>query len=380
MAEPISQHVSHCILCGKCLQACPLLKATGREELGPRSKSDLCRVLAEDPDRLSETDVARLAGLCLGCGRCREVCSQGQDVPGLVAALRAAHPNFKSWLWKTWLIRARQLWSPSAKAAGLVPERFRTEKLGPMLKMLADMTGGPGLEPFLTPTSYPDTLRGEKLLLFAGCTANFVQGRWLMAALKLLDGLGVEVLPGDFACCGSGLKGAGFADESAAMAARNLAVWREAGRPRIAVFCASCLAGLRAYDCFETEAESAQWMDSLLPLSVAMRGVAFVISGNVPERLGYHHPCHAGPMDSDRDFLRRVLGDRLVRVTDEQCCGFGGIMRLAAPGLTEPVNRQCWDALKGADAVLSGCSACLAQLSATAPDGVAVGHWLETIR
>ncbi|WP_319583180.1 (Fe-S)-binding protein [uncultured Pseudodesulfovibrio sp.] len=380
MSERIAEHVSNCIMCGKCLQACPLLKATGREELGPRSKSDLCRVLAEDPGKLSEIEAARLAGLCMGCGRCREVCSQGQDVPGLVAALRAAHPNFKSWLWKTWLTRARQLWSPSAKAAGLVPERFRTEKLGPMLKMLAGMSGGPGLDPFLTPTSFPDTLRGEKLLLFAGCTANFVQGRWLMAALRLLDGLGAEVLPGDFVCCGSGLKGAGFVEESTAMAERNVAVWRRAGRPRIAVFCASCLAGLRAYDCFESEAESAQWADSLLPLSVAVRGIEFVISGNVPERLGYHHPCHAGAEDPDRDFLRAVLGDRLSKVTDEQCCGFGGIMRLAAPGLTEPVNRQCWDALKGADTVLSGCSACLAQLSATAPEGVEVGHWLETIR
>jgi glycolate oxidase iron-sulfur subunit len=380
MAETIREHVSHCILCGKCLQVCPLLRATGREELGPRSKSDLCRVLAEDPDKLSETDAAQLAGLCLGCGRCREVCSQGQDVPGLVAALRAAHPNFRSWLWKTWLTRARQLWSPGSKAAALVPERFRTEKLGPMLKMLAGMTGETGLDPFLTPAAFPDTYRGEKLLLFAGCTANYVQGRWRTAALRLLDGLGAEVLPGDFACCGSGLKGAGFADEAGEMAARNVAVWREAGRPRVAVFCASCLAGLRAYECFESEAEQAQWEQALLPLSEAVRRIEFMISDNAPDRIGYHHPCHAGSGDPDRTLLRGVLGDRLVAATDRECCGFGGVMRLAAPGLTKPVNRQCWDVLKGADVVLSGCSACLAQLSATAPDAVRVGHWLEIIR
>ncbi|WFS62989.1 (Fe-S)-binding protein [Pseudodesulfovibrio thermohalotolerans] len=379
MSDRISQHASHCILCGKCLQVCPLLRATGREELGPRSKSDLCRVLAEDPGRLSEVDAARLAGLCLGCGRCREVCSQGQDVPGLVAALRGAHPNFRSWLWKTWLTRARQLWSPGSKAAGLIPERFRTEKLGPMLKMLAGMTGGPGLDPFLTPKTFPDTYRGERMLLFAGCTANYVQGRWLMAALRLLDGLGADILPDGFVCCGSGLKGAGFADEAGAMAERNVAVWREAGRPRVAVFCASCLAGLAAYDRFESDEERAQWAESLLPLSVAVRDIGFVISDNASERIGYHHPCHAGKGDPDRVFLRHALGDRLIAETDRECCGFGGVMRLAAPGLTEPVNRQCWDALRDADMVLSGCSACLAQLSATAPDRVKVGHWLETI-
>lgn len=375
----MAEATHNCILCGKCLDVCPLLRATGREELGPRAKSDLCRALLESPDRLREEDAARLAGLCLGCGRCREVCSQSVDVPSLVAGLRAAHPDFKSWLWKTWLTRARQLWSPGSKAARLVPDRFRTEKLGPMLKMLGSLSGGPGLEPFLTPVTFPDTLRGEKLLLFAGCTANYVQGRWLTAALRLLGGLGADLLPGQFQCCGSGLKGAGFADESARMAEANVRVWREAGRPRLVVFCASCLAGLREYACFESGAEARQWAESLLPLSEAVLGIEFVIAHNAPESLGYHHPCHAGKRDSDRTFLKRVLGGRLVRSTDTQCCGFGGVMRLAAPGLTEPVNRKCWDALAGAEVVLSGCSACLAQLAATAPDGVEVGHWLEAV-
>eukprot|EP00831_Metopus_contortus_P009093 TRINITY_DN13501_c0_g2_i1.p1 TRINITY_DN13501_c0_g2~~TRINITY_DN13501_c0_g2_i1.p1 ORF type:complete len:498 (+),score=63.62 TRINITY_DN13501_c0_g2_i1:2000-3493(+) len=371
---------NQCILCGKCLEVCPLLNATGREELGPRAKSDLCRVLAENPGRLSEADAARLAGLCLGCGRCREVCPQGMDVPLLVAGLRAAHPDFKSWLWKTWLIRARQLWAPGSRAAKLLPKSFRSEKLGPMLKMLAGLSGGPGLAPFLTPESFPETYRGERMLLFAGCTAYYVQGRWLLTALRLLGGLGIEVLPGEFACCGSGLKGAGFADESQSMARKNVAVWRDAGRPKIAVFCASCLAGLAAYEgCFESGQEQDSWGQSLFPLSVAVRSATFRISDNLSEKLAYHRPCHAAKGDPDGVFLRAALGDRLIAVTDRQCCGFGGVMRLAAPGLTEPVNQKCWEALAGADVVLSGCSACLAQLSATAADGVEVGHWLEII-
>lgn len=80
---------------------------------------------------------------------------------------------------------------------------------------------------------YPDTYRGRKMLLFAGCTANFVQTRWLSTARKLLDGLGVDVLSDDFKCCGSGLKAAGFADESSSMAAHNVRVWRDAGHPRL---------------------------------------------------------------------------------------------------------------------------------------------------
>lgn len=371
----------HCILCGKCMEVCPLLRATDREELAPRAKSELCRVLDEQPGELSEVDAARLAGLCLGCGRCAEICPQGVDVPALVSKLRGAHPNFKSWLWKTWLLRAGQLWAPGSAAARLVPETFHTEKLGPMLKMLAGMSGGPGLDPFVEVARFPDAHRGERMLLFAGCTANYVRGRWLKAALKLLDGLGVEVIPGDFACCGSGLKCAGFADESRTMAEGNVAVWRAAGRPKIVTFCSSCLAGLRAYaGCFEDDAERQTWLESQFPLSDILHDADFVIASNVPEKLGYHHPCHAGKADPDRELLKTVLGDRLATATDKQCCGFGGVMRLAAPGATDPVNRECWEVLADARTVLTGCSACLAQLSATAPAGVRVGHWLEIMK
>lgn len=370
-----------CILCGKCLEVCPLLGATGREELSPRAKAELCRVLADSPDELSETKVARLAGLCLGCGRCREVCSQGVDVPGLVAALRGSHPDLKSWLWRTWLAHAKQLWCAGSSAAKFVPERFHTEKLGPMLKMLAGLKGGPGLEPFVEIADYPDTLRGEKVLLFAGCTANSVQGRWLIAALKLLDGLGAEVLPADFGCCGSGLKTAGFAQESREMAERNIEIWRKTGRPKLVTFCTSCHAGLMAYaECFERVEEKKNWQANVIPLSIVLRDCRFEISDISPKRLGYHRPCHAEKADPDGAFLQAALGDLLAASTDKQCCGFGGIMRLGAPGLTEPVNRECWDRLEGMETVLSGCSACLAQLSATAPDGVQVGHWLEILK
>lgn len=370
-----------CILCGKCMEVCPLLGATGREELAPRAKSDLCRMLAESSSALSEKDAAKLAGLCLGCKRCRDVCSQGVDVPALVAGLRNAHPNFKSWLWKTWLTRARQLWSPGSSAANLVPDRFRSEKFGTMLKMLAGLKGGPGLEPCVDITGYPDIWRGEKMLLFSGCTANYVQGRWLMAALKILDGLGVEVLPGDFTCCGGGLKAAGYTEDAAGMARKNIDVWEKAGRPRIVTFCMSCRAGLLGYgECFADEQDRHIWSESILSLSNGIHESSFMLTDNTSTALGYHHPCHAGKDDPDRGLVVALFGDRLVASTDRECCGFGGIMRLAAPELTEPVNRTCWERLAGADTVVTGCSACSAQLSATAPDGVKVGHWLELIR
>ncbi len=370
-----------CILCGKCLEVCPLLRATGREELGPRAKADLCAVLAADDSTLSEASAAKLAGLCLGCHRCKAVCSQRVDVPGLVAMLRGAHPDFKGWLWKMWLTHAKELWAASSSAVRLIPKKYQPEKFGPLLKMLAGLRGGPGLEPFMEPQSFPDTYHGEKMLLFAGCTANYVQGRWLMTALRLLDGLGVEVLPGDFQCCGGGLKGAGFEGDARKMAEANIAVWRDAGRPKVVVFCTSCRSGLEGYTSyFESPDELLEWQNNIYTLSTLVYEVGFMVSANTPEKLGYHRPCHIDASDSDYRLLHGVLGLRMGQATERECCGFGGVMRLGAPDLSDQVNRRCWDRLGGAEVVLTGCSACAAQLSATTPEGVSVGHWLEVIR
>ncbi|MBI9080697.1 MAG: (Fe-S)-binding protein [Pseudodesulfovibrio sp.] len=369
-----------CILCGKCLEVCPLLRATGREELGPRAKADLCFLLGDDETLLSGEDVAKLAGLCLGCHRCKAVCSQGVDVPGLVAALRLAHPDFKGWLWKTWLTHARELWSSTSLAAKLIPKNFQSEKFGPFLKMLAGLKGGPGLEPFLIPEIFPDTYRGERMLLFAGCTANYVQGRWLVTALRLLDGLGIEVLPGDFKCCGGGLSSAGFDVESEAMACKNIDVWRKAGKPKMVLFCASCLSSLGGYEnYFEDSEEFISWQRSLMPLSALLREATFVVSEKASGKVAYHRPCHVDKADSDYMFLHNALGNRLIVSTSRECCGFGGVMRLGTPALADAVNRDCWEKLGTPDVVLTGCSACAAQLAATAPNEVRVGHWLEII-
>jgi Fe-S oxidoreductase len=63
-----------CILCGRCMEVCPVLGCTGREELGPRAKGLMARRLKESPGELSLDKVKALASLCAGCDRCRSVC------------------------------------------------------------------------------------------------------------------------------------------------------------------------------------------------------------------------------------------------------------------------------------------------------------------
>lgn len=367
----------NCILCGKCMEVCPLLRATNREELGPRAKADLAVLLQGDESLVSGEDVARLAGLCLGCKRCMDKCPQGVDVPALVAELRAAHPDFKAWLWKTWLKRARELWPSSSLAARLIPDSFQPERLAPFIKALALLKGGGHVRPFVKVEELPDH-GGETMVLFSGCTSRHVQREWGKSAETLLLEMNVAFGKDTFECCGIGLVAAGFGADAGKMREKNIRIWRKAGKPKVVTLCVSCHKGLAEYaDCFEDTDEVMEWAQALTPIAALLLGGKYVVSDSVPQGVAYHHPCHAQKNDADRRLLKGILGERLLLPDGRECCGFGGIMQLGAPELSTQVNERCWRSLENADIVLTGCSACAAQLTATAPDDVQVGHWLE---
>lgn len=387
MAVSESGKTEGCVLCGKCLEVCPLLAATGREELSPRAKANLVNVLGENPGMFSDKDAAALAGLCLGCGRCVEACSQGVDVPRAVARLRSEHPGWKRWLWKAWMQRAATLWPMAGKTAKSVPERALPGKLSGLLK-LAKGLGREPVQPFVCIESFPFTHRNTEVLLFSGCAAQGAATYWTTTAEALCDSLGLSIIGAEFACCGSGLATAGLLDEWEAAARRNVEIWRCAGKPLVVSFCTSCMAGLAAYaqnqglgkNLFASQAEVQAWAASLTPLSELLFSARFVVSPDAPRMIGYHRPCHSSANDPDESLVCAMLGKGQLSISKE-CCGFGGILQLGAPDLSRQVSDRCWSQLAPAPdtLVLTGCTACVFQLAATAPRGIGVAHWLEAI-
>lgn len=375
-----------CILCGKCLEVCPLLAATGREELSPRGKWLVLSRLAEDPESLTEADAERLASLCLTCGRCARACPQGTDLPAEVSRLRARHPGFQRWLWKTWVERSNLLWPAAAKLGNALGDKLPLADGAPkaMARKLAAMGRRTRPVPWIRLADARACPPAPKIVLFPGCLARNVRKDWTQKAEALLGALGAEVgeTP-DWACCGGTLGHAGLPERQLEAVRTNLKVWREAGRPTVATFCASCHHGLAAYpdlpglDFADGEAEA--WTAALTPLSELAGCADFATTGAAPERVHYHQPCHAPAPDPDRAWLARAAGERLVPVDGKACCGMGGVLQLAAPKLSADVATNLWQRLHAAsgDQVVTGCSGCWLQLASTAPDGVEVVHWLD---
>lgn len=375
-------HENACILCGRCLEVCPLLAATQREELGPRAKHQLDAAVRAG--KVPPRSAKELAGLCLGCGRCAEVCPQGLDAAEVVAAMRGRHPGLREWLWKLWMRRARPTWPALAGLATRYPNSFPGQKRIAPLRGMAPQSERRAWLLLRCTTSAPEA--AAPMAVFPGCLANSARKDWLEKSELLLRAADYSPLSAlAWECCAATLGHAGLLSEQHHARERNLAVWREAGRPCVTTFCASCLGGLLAYATDETlpwePSEAALWTESVKPLSSLLleRGCRVIETDQAPGEVHYHRPCHWGGFDTDLELLRQGFGGRLHVPEDAKCCGMGGIMQLGALRLSRTVAAACWESqwISPGGALLTGCSGCVLQLSATAPAGVWVGHWLD---
>jgi glycolate oxidase iron-sulfur subunit len=381
----LSGRSQDCVLCGKCLEVCPLFAATGREELSPRAKFFLAKTMRGQGAEISEKIAVELAAKCLGCGKCEKACPFGLCAPELVSSLKAAHKGLEAALWKTWVEKAGVLWPMMATLSRLVP-RLNTGGYARLLTGLKAMDAGARLTPWLRPVSFEAVGQGRRVVVFPGCVASHVQSHWTATAERLLTGLGFTVLPRpDFACCGCTMGHAGLKDAQQGMQLKNVQAWRHAGRPELMSFCATCRCGLRGYasrDLGWQPGEQDLWLAGLAPFAQLAARARYEVLPGAPERVRYHTPCHGAGGGQEADFLLSAIGERFTARTHKNlCCGFGGALKLTSPELSDAVAKRCIDfygPMPG-EQILTGCSGCVIQLRANAPEGVGVGHWLEII-
>ncbi len=382
--QSVSQE-KECILCGRCLAVCPLFRTTGREELSPKSKQQLVHTLLENPAELNEQRASDLAILCLGCGLCEQACPQGLSAPDLVAALRRAHPDWTSWVWENWLGHHGQLWPGvglAAKVSGVFA-KHGTRPGGRAARALRSMRPGSQINPWLRLHPAPG-VETRRVVLFPGCLGSHVRKDWVKKSHALLQAMGHDVQDTPtWECCGKSVGHAGLVDLQRHMRTKNLDAWRNAGRPDVAIYCATCRNGLQAYTSDDAldwmPGEQQQWLQAFQPLSAFLEQGRVEAIAPAPGPVRYHQPCHGRKDDKDLPWLRQVLGKDLVSYTREQCCGMGGVFQLGSPELSRQVGQQALDALhvQPGDIVATGCSGCVAQFRGIAPETVRVAHWLE---
>lgn len=370
-----------CTQCGECLNVCPVFRQHFREEFSPKGK----RILMEPVDNgqeveLSWKDVFDLARLCAGCGRCQKACARKLSTADLLADVRAKHPHWTQHLWELWIKHMGPLWPSIGYLANMMPEKLTPQVLESSISTARTLTGKRNIHPWvhIRPDAHA-VVDLAPIMLFPGCTAKNVRPQWIEKAEQLLLSWGYSLLDASaFTCCGGTMHHAGQYKTMNEMRQKNIEAWKQIGRPRIAVFCASCCHSLEAYAEGPLKGEDATaWKNSLVPLSTLLKDARMAGIGAKPETYGYHQPCH-WDKDSDMPFLAAILPG--LKKGTGLCCGMGGILKMTDPDLSNDMARTC---LQGFPAnvseILTGCSGCAMQLAGSAKSDTSVYHWLDVV-
>lgn len=367
-----------CILCGRCLEVCPLFAATNREELSPRGKAFLIARALEQGDLGNPETARKLLGLCLGCDRCAGACPQGRDLPRALLRLKTEQPGWLAWVWRAWVGQARHVWPWLGRGARFFPVRPASGSVLAGMKALGGRSGVPVL---IRGISGPGRLSAPAVL-FPGCVARWAKPWWIMNAQAVMgpSGAGLADFP-DWDCCGFTLGQAGLSGPRQEACRINIALWRQRGRPMVLTICATCHAALRGYaensELFADEAERGLWRQGVRSLSEFLDPGDFTrLDGT---RVMYHRPCHAPAPDPDAALLREIFKGAMSPGRRNACCGMGGVLRLSAPELSLRVGRWFWENAPDPDVprMVTGCGGCAVHLASSAPENVVVTHWLE---
>jgi L-lactate dehydrogenase complex protein LldE len=216
--------------------------------------------------------------------------------------------------------------------------------------------------------------------LFVPCFVDQLYPRAAVAALVVLERLGVSVaVPDGAACCGQPPANAGFAPDGA----RALAAFARAFAPydRVVVLSGSCAVHLRAH----AEARVAERTTELCAFLHDEIGVARVagLGAAFARRVGLHIGCHAlrglglarpselqrPAFDKVRALLGTVRGLTFAPVArPDECCGFGGTFAVAEPAVSARMGRdRLRDYAAGrAEALVSTDMSCLMHLGGLA--------------
>lgn len=211
-----------------------------------------------------------------------------------------------------------------------------------------------------------------RVALFAPCFVDQLYPHVAIAALELLERLGVDVdVPQGAACCGQPPANAGF-ERDGARALRSL-VDAFAAYDRIVVLSGSCAMHIRAHaaDLGASGGRVGERTTELCAFLHDEVGVAAVarLGARFPHRVGIHIGCHAlrglglatpselpgaQRFNKVRTLLETVEGISFAALArPDECCGFGGTFAVGEPAVSSRMGRdRLADYAQGGAAVL----------------------------
>jgi len=386
---PYIPDAGECMRCGICVRSCPTFRLFQVDEETPRRRiRTISKILVENQP--VSADERRHLDNCLQCRACETVCPSRMAYGQLLDQAQAELKVNMGWLaklafkliehkrWRTWLM---PFLAAYLKSGLQKPLRFS----GLLKKLhLADaeaLLGKPALQALAVCYPVSGAKRGQ-VALFTGCIAEHFDRETLLAAIKLLNAIGYEVLiPPQQSCCGAIHQHNG--QSAAALIDNNIEVFNALDVDAVLHTATGCGAMLSEYQnddeagqlfrqrlCDINEFLLEHWPDGL-------QLTAFKL------KVAVHESCSQRNVLKNQQavyvLLEKIPGLSVAALADNQlCCGAGGSYMLTHPdnaGQLRDLKRRAISDSE-ADVVVSGNFGCAVYLNA---DGGRVEHPLQLL-
>lgn len=386
-AEEAESILRACVHCGFCNATCPTYQLLGDELDGPRGRIYLIKQVLEGNEVTAKTQ--QHLDRCLSCRSCETTCPSGVDYHNLLdigrAVVDAAVPRP---LGQRLLREGLRNIVPNPRLFnGLVNggQMFRA--------LLPDALQDKLPRSAMMPASRPDIRHARQVLMLEGCVQPGLSPNTNAAAARVLDRLGISVIPArEAGCCGAVDYHLDAQTTGLDRARHNIDAWWpsiEQGAEAIVQTASGCGAFIKEYGHLlgadPVYAEKARRVSTLArDLVEVLRDEPLDSLGiHADQRLAFHCPCtlqHAQKLGGAVESVLTRLGFNLTAVPDAHlCCGSAGTYSLTQPILARQLREQKLNALESGhpDVIVTANIGCQTHL-----DGAGrtpVRHWIELV-
>ena len=377
-----------CVHCGFCTATCPTYQLLGDELDGPRGRIYLIKEALEGQPVTGKT--RRHLDRCLSCRACETTCPSGVrygrllDIGRALVEKRAPRPVHERALRKVlrWLLPHPRRFGPCLRfgqsLAPLLPAALR--------RRIPERTSA---------GSWPEPRHARRMLCLNGCVQSSIAPGINAAAARVLDRLGVSLMPTTAAgCCGAVSHHLSARTEALDFMRRNIDAWwprLEQGAEAVITGASACTAMVKEYG--ELLAGDPAYAHKAARVSELTRDLSEVIAGEdlsvleadtvVSRRVAFHSPCtlqHAQGILGTVESILDARGHRLTQVQDSHlCCGSAGTYSILQRSLSKRLRENKVVALTAGkpDLIATANIGCLLELRAASD--VPVVHWIELL-
>jgi glycolate oxidase iron-sulfur subunit len=217
--------------------------------------------------------------------------------------------------------------------------------------------------------SPPDALKKKgRVVLFAGCSVQFIYPSLGESFIKICNSLGYEVvIPKRGVCCGAPLVSLGLLQEAEKFAHQNIEAFLGLRADAIVSLCPTCVVTTR--DHYENLiGRKIEMVDSVKFLSEQIN-----VEDTFSVKAAYHDPCHALYGLKQHEMPRELLRGLGIELVDGEsaCCGLAGTFSLRFKELSDKLLEDRIRSFEdtGAEIMITSCPGCMLQLSKGIPHG-----------